>query len=66
MPTRPEDTTERQMYDANDVMKLTHCKQNKAYELIRNLNKELSSQGFYTIRGRIPARYVVKRLGLNL
>ena len=66
MATRPEDTTERLMFDAKDVMRITHCKQNKAYELIRKMNLELEQQGFYTIRGRTPAQYCMQRLGLKL
>lgn len=65
MPTMPEETTERKMFDAADVMRVTRCKQNKAYELIRNLNQELQQQGFYTIRGRVPAQYCMRRLGLE-
>lgn len=66
MPTYADDLTERRMFDATDIMRLAQCKPNKAYEIIRNLNKELKSQGYFIIRGRTPAGYAIQRLGLKL
>lgn len=33
----------------------------KAYQYIRQMNKELSDKGFLTVRGKVPAAYVQER-----
>lgn len=48
-----------------DVMKLLHIKRSLAYQIIRELNKELDKDGYYIIRGRIPRKYIIKRFGLE-
>lgn len=48
-----------------DVMKLLHIKRSLAYQIIRELNKELDKDGYYIIRGRVPRKYIIKRFGLE-
>lgn len=48
-----------------DVMKLLHIKRSLAYQIIRELNKELGKDSYYIIRGRIPRKYIIKRFGLE-
>ena len=48
-----------------DVMKLLHIERSLAYQIIRELNKELDKDGYYIIRGRAPRKYIIKRFGLE-
>lgn len=45
-----------------DVMSILQVKKAKAYDIIRALNKELSSMGYITIRGRVDANYFRKKM----
>lgn len=49
----------------DDVMELLHIKRSLAYQIIRDLNKELDKDGYYIIRGRIPRKYIIKRFRLE-
>ena len=51
----------KQFYIAKDLQELLSVSESKAYELIRTMNEELQSQGYLTVRGRIPVAYVKKR-----
>ena len=42
---------------APEVMEILGVSPSKAYETIRELNKELRARGFITVAGRIPLRY---------
>ena len=37
-------------------------KQTKAYDVIRQLNKELREKGFFTVEGKVSRRYFNERL----
>ena len=37
----------------------------KAYAIIRQLNEELQSKGYMTIRGHVPERYQMERFCLE-
>ena len=50
--------------NANDVSALLGVSRTKAYQIIRNLNKELANKGFITINGKVLWRYLNERLGL--
>lgn len=56
---------EYQYLTVQDVVDLTGKKTSWAYSLIRQLNKELEEEGYIIARGRIPARYFYKRMGLD-
>lgn len=45
-----------------EVMDILQVKQSKAYQIIRQLNKELSAMGLITVPGRVDANYFRKKL----
>ena len=45
-----------------EVMDILQVKQSKAYQIIRQLNKELSGMGLITVPGRVDANYFKKKL----
>ena len=47
---------------AEEVMDILQIKQSKAYQIIRQLNKELSEMGLITVPGRVDANYFRKKL----
>lgn len=51
--------------DKDEVMALLGVGSKKAYEMIRQINMELSSKGLFVIRGRCPRKYLFKRLGIE-
>ena len=55
-------TAEIQFYTVQDVMILLGIKQTKAYEIIRELNKELKDQGKITVAGRVSKKYFDERV----
>ena len=44
-----------------DVCELLSVSECKAYEYIRKLNAELEEKGFLTVRGKVPAKYLLER-----
>lgn len=48
-----------------DLADMLECSMSKAYKLLQQFNKELSSQGYVTIAGRVPKQYAIDRLGLE-
>ncbi|MCD8231459.1 MAG: hypothetical protein LUD14_06530 [Clostridiales bacterium] len=55
----------KQFYNAKDIADLVGVSESKSYSLIRTMNEELGQQGFLTVRGKIPAAYARKRLGIG-
>ena len=49
------------LLNAKSVSDLLGVNIKKAHEIIRQLNKELESKGFLTIRYKVPRRYLVER-----
>ena len=47
---------------AEEIMDILQVKQSKAYQIIRQLNKELSGMGLITVPGRVDANYFKKNL----
>lgn len=48
-----------------DVVSNVLCiSKNKAYQVMRMINKELEDQGFITIQGRVPLDYLKMRFNL--
>ncbi len=50
-----------QLIGVEDVKKILGVGENRAYSIIRQLNKELAKKGFLTIRGKIPRKYLEER-----
>lgn len=44
-------------YTYEDVCEILSVSRNKAYEIIRELNKELQAQGYMTFSGRVSKKY---------
>ena len=55
----------KQLYDVEDVMKITGMSQSYAYKIIRVLNKELSEKGYLVVPGKVNARYLNDRYGIE-
>lgn len=47
--------------DAKEVADLLRVSQSKAYQVIRELNRELEGKGFFTIKGKVSRRYFERR-----
>jgi len=45
------------MMSAEDIAKELNCSKSHAYKLIKSMNKELDSQGYVTMPGRIPRAF---------
>lgn len=52
---------ENRFYNVHDVKEILGISESKAYQIIRQLNKELSEQGYITIAGKIPRVYFEER-----
>lgn len=51
----------KQFLTAPELAALVGVSQSKSYELIRQMNQELTEKGFLTVRGKVPAAYVQER-----
>ena len=49
-------------YTVKDVMDICGLGRNKAYDVIRKLNAELSEQGFITVKGKVNRAYFDSKL----
>lgn len=47
-----------------EVMEMLGIGQKKAYEMMKKANDELAAKGFMIIRGRVPRKYFLYRLGI--
>lgn len=48
--------------DCKDVIRITGVEKDKAWQIIRRLNKELAKMGYCTIRGKVPYKYLKSRM----
>lgn len=48
-----------------EVAQLLDVKPSRAYSIIKQLNQELTAQGYMTLSGRIEKSYLVERFGLK-
>ncbi len=46
---------------AKDVAELLDVGINKAYEIIRQLNRELKEKGYLVVENRVPRKYLMER-----
>lgn len=51
----------RATYNAGELAELLGVSESKAYQYIKQMNAELTKQGFLTVRGKIPREYAYKR-----
>lgn len=50
---------------ASEVQEIVGCSKSRAYQFIRQMNKELEAKGLLTFPGRVPRRYVFERFGIT-
>ena len=60
------DMTEAYFLRAPDVAEMLQCSISKAHKLMAGWNKELAARGYTTMQGRIPRRYAMDRLGIEV
>ncbi len=51
-----------QFISAEEVSKMLGISRSKSYQLVRDMNKELKSQGYITIAGKCPIQYFKHKL----
>lgn len=51
----------RQTYNAKELGEALGVSESKAYQFIRQMNKELTQKGFLTVRGKISKAYADER-----
>lgn len=51
----------RATYTAQELAELLGVSESKAYQYIKQMNAELTKQGYLTVRGKIPKSYADKR-----
>lgn len=49
--------SEKIYYSADEVAAMLDVSIGKAYKILREMNRDLSSKGFLTIAGKIPVEY---------
>ena len=49
-------------YSVEDVMSLLGVGKSKAYEIMKQFNKELEALGYYTVNGRVSKSYFDSRM----
>lgn len=49
------------MLTAQDVVQILGVKRARAYQIIRQLNDELTAKGYLIIRGKVPKKYLMER-----
>lgn len=48
-----------------EVAQLLGVKPSRAYSIIKQLNNELTAQGYMTLSGRVERSYLLERFGLK-
>lgn len=48
-------------YDATEIAEMLGISKASAYKIIRNLNKDLESQGFLVVQGKVSCAYFKKK-----
>lgn len=48
-----------------EVAQLLDVKPSRAYSIIKQLNQELTAQGYMTLSGRVEKSYLLERFGLK-
>lgn len=48
-------------YDATEIAEMLGISKGSAYKIIRSLNKDLESQGFLVVQGKVSCAYFKKK-----
>ncbi len=59
---KEESTMEKLFLTSREVADILNVSQQKAYQIIRELNEKLAEQGFLTLRGRINKQYFMEQI----
>lgn len=51
----------KQLYGVHEIKELLGVSESKGYKLIRQMNDELTAQGFIVLPGKVPRAYVEER-----
>ena len=62
MSTRKDLTAKAVVLGVKEVAEALGCSNNKAYEVIRTLNKELKAKGFIVFSGKVSEKYFLERV----
>ena len=57
MNKRCADRGESQFITASEVAEIMGISRSKAYQIVREMNRELKAQGYLTVAGKCPAQY---------
>jgi len=57
-----DNLTKVQFYDVDDVVAILGVSRPKAYAIMRELNMELSKNGFVVVSGKVSAQYFNEKL----
>lgn len=49
----------------DEVEKICQVSKTMAYKLIREINEEMTSKGYLTIKGRVNKKFLFKKLGIG-
>lgn len=52
----------KRLLTAGDLVEQLGVSESTAYKLIRICNEELKAAGYFTVRGRVPAAYIDKKI----
>lgn len=63
MPDNP--LPDNPLMSVDEVQKVLLVKKTSAYKIINQLNKELESKGFLTVRGKVNRTYLAERYGIK-
>lgn len=55
------ETSEKTYYTVDEVKTLMGVAETKAYNIIKQLNKELEDKGYITVRGKVSKKYFNER-----
>ena len=55
----------KQFITADEIMKSLDIGRTKAYQIIKDLNAELSDKGYLVIRGKVSRRYFCQRYAIE-
>lgn len=54
--------TEKRYVNAKELAEILGCSVSHSYKIIKRLNSQLDDQGYVTMAGKVPLRYVDEKL----
>ncbi|GLI57324.1 hypothetical protein PM10SUCC1_28380 [Propionigenium maris DSM 9537] len=56
----------KQLLKVEDVMEVCQVKVGKAYQIMKEVNRDMENAGYITIRGRVNSKFLCKKLGIDI